>query len=403
MIVLKLRFKGFGGDLVQQSLKEIASFAKGKGISKADISEGGSNLCIRYGELYTTYGQVIGDVQSKTHVPKFESVLSKIHDVIIPASGETQIDIATASCVLHDDIILGGDLNILSHSENGVWLAYYLSSAKKFEIAQLAQGNSVVHLYSSQLKDLKINKPSIEEQTKIASFLSAVDEKISQLTQKHELLSQYKQGIMQKLFSQQLRFKADDGSEFGEWDEKLLSEIAKKQALKNKDGSITEVLTNSAIRGIIKQSDYFEREIVTESNLNGYFIVSKNDFVYNPRISVHAPVGPIKRNKDCIGVMSPLYTVFTVNMGNLTYLEYFFESNFWHDYVKSVANSGARHDRMNITNKDFFEMPVLYPCLVEQTKIANFLSAIDQKIGIVAQQIAQAKQWKKGLLQQMFV
>ncbi len=331
MIVPKLRFKEFGGDLVQQSLKDIASFAKGKGISKADISEGGSNLCIRYGELYTTYGQVIGDVQSKTHVPKFESVLSKIHDVIIPASGETQIDIATASCVLHDDIILGGDLNILSHSENGVWLAYYLSSAKKFEIAQLAQGNSVVHLYSSQLKDLKINKPSIEEQTKIASFLSAVDEKISQLTQKHELLSQYKQGIMQKLFSQQLRFKADDGSEFGEWDEKLLSEIAKKQALKNKDGSITEVLTNSAIRGIIKQSDYFEREIVTESNLNGYFIVSKNDFVYNPRISVHAPVGPIKRNKDCIGVMSPLYTVFTVNMGNLTYLEYFFESNFWHD------------------------------------------------------------------------
>ena len=403
MIVPKLRFKEFGGDLVQQSLKDIASFAKGKGISKADISEGGSNLCIRYGELYTTYGQVIGDVQSKTHVPKFESVLSKIHDVIIPASGETQIDIATASCVLHDDIILGGDLNILSHSENGVWLAYYLSSAKKFEIAQLAQGNSVVHLYSSQLKDLKINKPSIEEQTKIASFLSAVDEKISQLTQKHELLSQYKQGMMQKLFSQQLRFKADDGSEFGEWDEKLLSEIAKKQALKNKDGSITEVLTNSAIRGIIKQSDYFEREIVTESNLNGYFIVSKNDFVYNPRISVHAPVGPIKRNKDCIGVMSPLYTVFTVNMGNLTYLEYFFESNFWHDYVKSVANSGARHDRMNITNKDFFEMPVLYPCLVEQTKIANFLSAIDQKIGIVAQQIAQAKQWKKGLLQQMFV
>ena len=403
MTVPKLRFKEFGGDLVQQSLKDIASFAKGKGISKADISEGGSNLCIRYGELYTTYGQVIGDVQSKTHVPKFESVLSKIHDVIIPASGETQIDIATASCVLHDDIILGGDLNILSHSENGVWLAYYLSSAKKFEIAQLAQGNSVVHLYSSQLKDLKINKPSIEEQTKIASFLSAVDEKISQLTQKHELLSQYKQGIMQKLFSQQLRFKADDGSEFGEWDEKLLSEIAKKQALKNKDGSITEVLTNSAIRGIIKQSDYFEREIVTESNLNGYFIVSKNDFVYNPRISVHAPVGPIKRNKDCIGVMSPLYTVFTVNMGNLTYLEYFFESNFWHDYVKSVANSGARHDRMNITNKDFFEMPVLYPCLVEQTKIANFLSAIDQKIGIVAQQIAQAKQWKKGLLQQMFV
>lgn len=403
MIAPKLRFKEFDGDWLPYVLKDFVSFRKGKGISKADISEDGINECIRYGELYTTYGQVIRKVQSKTYVSKSECVLSQAGDVLIPASGETQIDIATASCVLKGDVILSGDLNILSHKENGEWLAYYLSSAKKLDIAQLAQGNSVVHLYSSQLKDLKINKPSKEEQTKIASFLSSVDEKISQLTQKYELLSQYKQGMMQKLFSQQIRFKADDGSAFGEWKAKPLNEIASKRSGKNKDGSISEVLTNSATQGIIKQSDYFEREIVTESNLNGYYIVNLDDFVYNPRISVHAPVGPIKRNKKCLGVMSPLYTVFTVIQGNLKYLEYFFDSNFWHDYVKGVANSGARHDRMNITNKDFFDMPILYPCLEEQTKIANFLSAIDRKIEVVAQQIEQAKTWKKGLLQQMFV
>lgn len=252
-------------------------------------------------------------------------------------------------------------------------------------------------------RKLSISIPTVKEQTKIASFLSAVDEKISQLTQKHSLLSQYKQGMMQKLFSQQIRFKADDGSDFGDWEDKPLVEITSKASGKNKDGSVSEVLTNSAIKGIIKQSDYFDREIVTEANLNGYYIVNVDDFVYNPRISVHAPVGPIKRNKKCLGVMSPLYTVFKITQGNLTYLEYFFDSNFWHDYVKSVANSGARHDRMNITNKDFFDMPILYPCLEEQTKIANFLSAIDQKIEVVAQQIEQAKQWKKGVLQQMFV
>ncbi len=403
MTAPKLRFKEFDGDWLPYVLKDFVSFRKGKGISKADISEDGINECIRYGELYTTYGQVIRKVQSKTYVSKSECVLSQAGDVLIPASGETQIDIATASCVLKGDVILSGDLNILSHKENGEWLAYYLSSAKKLDIAQLAQGNSVVHLYSSQLKDLKINKPSKAEKTNIASFLSAVDEKISQLTKKHQLLSQYKQGMMQKLFSQQLRFKADDGSEFGEWEDKPLNEIASKRSGKNKDGSISEVLTNSATQGIIKQSDYFEREIVTESNLNGYYIVNLDDFVYNPRISVHAPVGPIKRNKKCLGVMSPLYTVFTVSEGNLAYLEYFFDSNFWHDYVKGVANSGARHDRMNITNKDFFDMPIFYPCLEEQTKIANFLSSIDQKIEVVAQQIEQAKTWKKGLLQQMFV
>ncbi len=277
--------------------------------------------------------------------------------------------------------------------------------APVFQNALLALCTGATRLYIgiSEQRKLPFSYPSKKEQTKIASFLLAVDEKISQLTQKHELLSQYKQGMMQKLFSQEIRFKADDGSEFGEWEEKPLNEIASKRSGKNKDGSISEVLTNSATQGIIKQSDYFEREIVTESNLNGYYIVNLDDFVYNPRISVHAPVGPIKRNKKCLGVMSPLYTVFTVVEGNLAYLEYFFDSNFWHDYVKGVANSGARHDRMNITNKDFFDMPILYPCLEEQTKIANFLSAIDQKIEVVSQQIEQAKQWKKGLLQQMFV
>lgn len=285
----------------------------------------------------------------------------------------------------------------------GVFVYQLLQTKRYYEYIYADLGATINSINGNNLKKYKFYLPEKKEQTKIASFLSAVDEKISQLTQKHQLLSQYKQGMMQKLFSQQLRFKADDGSEFGEWEDKPLNEIASKRSGKNKDGSISEVLTNSATQGIIKQSDYFEREIVTESNLNGYYIVNLDDFVYNPRISVHAPVGPIKRNKKCLGVMSPLYTVFTVSEGNLAYLEYFFDSNFWHDYVKGVANSGARHDRMNITNKDFFDMPIFYPCLEEQTKIANFLSAIDQKIEVVAQQIEQAKTWKKGLLQQMFV
>lgn len=209
--------------------------------------------------------------------------------------------------------------------------------------------------------------------------------------------------MMQQIFSQKLRFKADDGSDFEDWDDITLGEISSKSLAKNKDESISEVLTNSATQGVIKQSDYFERDIVTTSNLKGYYVVEIGDFVYNPRISSQAPVGPIKRNKQCLGVMSPLYTVFTTNKGDINYLEYFFESSIWHDYVKSVSNSGARHDRMNIKNQDFFDMPILYPCLAEQTKIANFLNSIDQKIDNVTEQIDHAKTWKKGLLQQMFV
>ena len=374
----KLRFKEFDGDWLKLKYKDVLTIKYGKdhkSLNDGDIPVYGTGGLMRHVNKYLYDGESIligrkGTIDKPKYInEKFWTVdtlfYTEIEESIVP-------------------------LFLYQHALEVNWLG-------------LNEATGVPSLNTTSIYNIDISIPSKEEQTKIVTFLSAVDEKISQLTQKYQLLSQYKQGMMQNLFSQQIRFKADDGSEFGEWKDKPLNEIASKRSGKNKDGSISEVLTNSATQGIIKQSDYFEREIVTKSNLNGYYIVNLDDFVYNPRISVHAPVGPIKRNKKCLGVMSPLYTVFTVIQGNLKYLEYFFDSNFWHDYVKGVANSGARHDRMNITNKDFFDMPILYPCLEEQTKIANFLSAIDQKIEVVAQQIEQAKTWKKGLLQQMFV
>lgn len=381
MAVPKLRFKEFNTGYISTTFEKLKGFSiqSGKSEDKGDTGE------------FPFYGST--GVIGHKNVFDYEGKSILIARVGANAGSLYQID---GKYSVSDNTLR------LTVSDN-ISLDYLRGLLIKFNLNRLVFGTGQPLVTGGMIKKVNIFIPEFIEQNKIASFLSSVDEKISQLTQKHQLLSQYKQGMMQKLFSQQIRFKADDGNEFEEWEYKLLHEIANKNSIKNKDGSVTEVLTNSALQGIIKQSDYFDREIVTESNLSGYYLVNINDFVYNPRISVHAPVGPIKRNKKCLGVMSPLYTIFTVEIGNLTYLEYFFDSNFWHDYVKSVANSGARHDRMNITNKDFFEMPILYPCLEEQTKIANFLSAIDQKIEVVAQQIEQTKQWKKGLLQQMFV
>ncbi|QIC77736.1 restriction endonuclease subunit S [Acinetobacter indicus] len=396
MSVPKLRFKEFDENWNVEVLGNIVQIKSGYSPSKYELHENGEipflkveelNNSNKYQEYSRFYTETCADV-----IPK--------KSVIFPKRGAAILNNKVR--ILKVDSLLDSNLMALI-PQNTLDAEYLYYLINKVELYRIADTSTIPQINNKHIEPYEIHLPSKAEQTKIASFLSAVDEKISQLTQKHELLSQYKQGMMQKLFSQQIRFKADDGSEFGEWEDKPLNEIASKRSGKNKDGSISEVLTNSATQGIIKQGDYFEREIVTESNLNGYYIVNLDDFVYNPRISVHAPVGPIKRNKKCLGVMSPLYTVFTVVEGNLAYLEYFFDSNFWHDYVKGVANSGARHDRMNITNKDFFDMPILYPCLEEQTKIANFLSTIDQKIEVVAQQIEQAKQWKKGLLQQMFV
>lgn len=199
-----LRFKDENGKAYpkweEKRLGEVAEFLKGKGISKLDIDDEGNTECIRYGQLYTDYKETISKVISRTSVATRELVLSEANDVIIPASGETQIDIATASCVLRSGIALGGDLNIIRTNMNGVFLSYYLNTKKKFDIARLSQGITVVHLYPSQLGLLKLSIPCKEEQQKIASYLSSLDSKIEQVAAQIAQSQKFKKGLLQQMF-----------------------------------------------------------------------------------------------------------------------------------------------------------------------------------------------------------
>lgn len=198
------RFKDDQGksfpDWEEKKLGEVATFKKGKGVSKSDICEAGQTPCIRYGQLYTQYDEVIENVISKTNIPTSELTLSEGNEVIIPASGETALDIATASCVISSGVALGGDLNIITSTLNGVFLAYYLNAAKKIEIARLAQGISVIHLYSSQLQTLKIQIPLPAEQQKIADFLTAIDRKVDLVAQELTQAQTFKKGLLQQMF-----------------------------------------------------------------------------------------------------------------------------------------------------------------------------------------------------------
>lgn len=282
---------------------------------------------------------------------------------------------------------------------------FFLTNRGKYLLGLASPGGAGRNktLGQKAFEELDVRIPQLEEQAKISKFLTVVDERILGLVKKKCLLEAYKKGAMQNLFSQQIRFTQDDGTPFSDWEEKKLGEISNRIATKNTDETIVAVLTNSATKGIVNQQDYFDKDIANQNNLGGYYMVDVNDFVYNPRISIHAPVGPIKRNNLKQGVMSPLYSVFRFTEGNLGYFEYFFQTTTWHKYMHSVANFGARHDRMNITGGDFLKLPIAFPYIEEQKKIADFLNAIDDKITAVSSQLTAAQTFKKGLLQQMFV
>lgn len=197
-----LRFPEFSGEWVETTLGKISEITKGSGISKDQLSEQGSP-CILYGELYTKYkSEIIDEVYSRTELDSSSLVKSKANDVIIPCSGETAIDISTARCVPFDNILLGGDLNIirLKHDDGG-FFAYQLNGARKKDIARVAHGVSVVHLYGENLKQIRVYHPNIEEQKKITRLLSLIDERIATQNKIIEDLKKLKSAISKHLFA----------------------------------------------------------------------------------------------------------------------------------------------------------------------------------------------------------
>ncbi|MDN5414240.1 MAG: restriction endonuclease subunit S, partial [Lactococcus raffinolactis] len=239
------------------------------------------------------------------------------------------------------------------------------------------------------------NAPSKEEQTKIASFLSGVDEKIAQLTQKHKLLRQYRQGMMQKLFSQQIRFKADDGSEFREWDQKELKDVAQ---INPKAKKLPENFIYIDLESVEKGQLLLEKNItLNEAPSRAQRLLAKGDVLFQM-------VRPYQQNNyyfnlDGQYVASTGYAQIRTEL-NSKFIYYAVHEKAFLDEVMNRC-TGTGYPAINSSDLSTIEIGI--PCLEEQIKISNFLSAIDQKIEKVAQQIEETKQWKKGLLQQMFV
>ena len=423
MNVPKLRFKDENKadypDWQFANFGDVFTFKSTNSYSRECLNyEIGTTKNIHYGDIHTKF-KTLFDINNEK-VPFVNSDISldkvnteafcRVGDLVIADASEDYKDIGKSIEIinLNNQAVIAGLHTFLARPAIGLlstgFMGYAMqSTAVRLQVMTIAQGTKILSISTGRLAKVQIPLPKVEEQQKIADFLSAVDEKITALTAQKTALTQYKQGMMQRIFAQTLRFKDDNGVEYPEWDIKTLGELAKKSTSKNKDESVKTVFTNSAVQGIVNQLDFFDKDIANQNNLANYYIVEKNDFVYNPRISKFAPVGPIKRNHLGTGVMSPLYTVFRFNEGNLGFMSYLFDTAIWHDYMFSIANFGVRFDRMNISQADFFEMPIAYPCIEEQTKIAQFLTELDDKINAVDAQIQSAQQWKQGLLQQMFI
>ena len=293
--------------------------------------------------------------------------------------------------------------------KNNFDLNFIYSIFRKINWKSKDESTGVPSLSKTTINAVTVYIPSGSEQQRIGEFFKQIDNTITLHQRKLDQLKELKKAYLQLMFAStntkndklpKLRFTGFKGY----WELCKLSDISDKVKEKNKHGKFTETLTNSAEYGIINQRFFFDKDISNANNLDSYYVVQNDDFVYNPRISNFAPVGPIKRNRlGRTGVMSPLYYVFRTHSIDNNYLEKYFDTVYWHHFMELNGDTGARADRFAIKDSIFVEMPIPYPSTEEQKKIGIFFKKLDQSITLYKNKLNQLKTLKKSYLQNMFI
>lgn len=412
-LVPRLRFPLFSEAWRADRVGKIADIFKGKGIAKSDVSNDGIHPCIRYGELYTVYGELVTEVLSRTSLPASDLFFGESNDVIIPSSGETKEDIATAACVIPVRIAFGGDLNVLRTKEIGVFLSYYLNGPLRKGIARVAQGNSVVHLYPHQIEKLPIAVPARNEQQKIADCLSSLDELITAETQKLDALKIQKKGLMQQLFPREgetvPRLRFPEFRETEEWDKCELGPLA------------TKVGSGITPTGGDKNYKTSGRPFVRSQNVGwGELILGDVAFIdeetHQSFDSTEIKVSDVLLNITGASIGRSAVADLRIAGGNVNQhvciirtkpdelnpvlLNQFLISERCQKQIDSFQAGGNRQG-LNFAQIRSFEIP-LPPTEKEQRRIAECLSSLDEFIAAQSQKIDALKTHKKGLMRQLF-
>lgn len=384
----ELRFPGFKEPWEEKKLGEVFEFRKGRGISKSDLSNNGTK-CILYGQLYTIYNEVIENVESYTEIDEKKLLFSKNGDILIPSSGETALDMSLSSALLLDGIAIGGDINILRpkyNNTNSRFISYQINSVRKFDLAKIAEGASVIHLYNSSLENIKATFPSLAEQEKIGSFFSSLDKKLDLQKDRLEELKSYKKGMMQRIFDQEIRFKDEKGRNYPDWQEKKL-------------GEISDVLKGQQLnrKSFINTGKYYV--------LNGGRDLSGWTNDWNTEANIISiseggeSCGFVNFNKRRFWSGGHLYTIQNLkDIANNKYLYHFLKYS-----ERLIMRLRVGSGLPNIQIKSIRNFKINLPSLPEQEKIANFLSALDRKIELEEEKLRSYEEFKKGLMQRMFV
>ena len=389
----QLRFPEFNGEWEEKALGVVATITTGSTpstsnneyydgdvafVSPADIQ--GNRIVRSTKTTITELGlSVVREIKKRsTLFVCIGSTIGKVSQAGVNCATNQQINALTAKNSFDNDFI------------------YSLLEFKAPRIKLLAGVQAVPQINKSEFSRFKFTFPLLPEQQKIAAFLTAVDNKIEQLSKKQALLGEYKKGLMQQIFSQAIRFKSDDGGTFPDWEEKNGNEIFDNISNKNHDSDLP-ILAITQEHGAIPRDLINYKMIVSDKSVSSYKVVETGDFI----ISLRSFQGGIEYS-NYKGICSPAYIILrpAIEIEKKFYKYYLKTYRYIQDLNRKLE--GIRDGKM-VSYKYFSEIKLPYPSISEQAKIANFLSSIDNKIEQVGKQLDESKQFKKALLQQMFV
>lgn len=393
-----MRFPEFEGEWKKEQLGDTADFSKGAGISKEQLSEKGEP-CILYGELYTKYkSEVIYDIISKTDIDSTKLVRSQANDVIIPSSGETAEDIATARCVLKNNILLGGDLNIIRlHKHSGSFMSYQLNGKRKYDIAKVAQGVSVVHLYAEHLKGVNTYNPCMEEQEKIARLLSLLDERIATQNKIIERYESLIRGINDSLYAQYGNEVKTSFANLGS----SYSGLSGKSAQDFGSGKPFITYLNVYSNNVINEKDFQFVAIKDNEKQN---VVEYGDVLFT--LSSETPeevgIGSVYLGKEKVYLNSFCFGIHITNTEVVysPYLSYYVSSTPFRKFIYPYAQGSTR---FNLCKADFEKASIKLPSLENQKRIYSILSHIESKTETEKSLLDLYNSQKQYLLRQMLI